>query len=155
MPFYSIDDPEFFDEVTPEALRWTMVIPRKAGMEMATIPIGDGSSGAVGIIQLPPGGTIPRHAHQCKRIEVVLRGSLDVGEGRVVGPGTVMISEPGDYYGPHIAGPDGAITVEIFSSLTSKTDFDDQGDPRMAAIIAMAAAELKNLVPMYLGRAGG
>jgi anti-sigma factor ChrR (cupin superfamily) len=155
MAYFSIDDPDFFDAVTPEELRWAMEIPRKAGMEMATLPIGDGNSGAVGFIQLPPGGAIPRHAHHCSRIEVVLRGSIDTGDGTVVGPGAVMVSEPGEYYGPHTAGPEGAITLEIFGSLTAATDFDDQGDPRMAEIIAMAATELERLLAEQAGPPGG
>jgi hypothetical protein len=40
---------------------------------------------------------------------------MDVGD-RTVGPGSIMFSEPGVMYGPHVAGPEGCTTVEIFST---------------------------------------
>jgi hypothetical protein len=45
----------------------------------------------------------------------VTHGTLDVGD-RILKPGDVMISEPGIAYGPHIAGPEGCTTFEIFSN---------------------------------------
>jgi hypothetical protein len=63
----------------------------------------------------PPGYVLPRHRHASHRLEVVIQGSLEV-DGRVLGPGDVMWSQAGEFYGPHVAGPDGALTVEIFSS---------------------------------------
>ena len=38
-------------------------------------------------------------------------------DGVVLGPGDVMLSRRGEAYGPHIAGPEGFRTVEIFSTL--------------------------------------
>ena len=44
-----------------------------------------------------------------------MRGTLDVGD-RVLKVGDIMISEPNNVYGPHIAGPEGCTTFEIFSN---------------------------------------
>jgi hypothetical protein len=56
------------------------------------------------------------HAHTCERFEVIVRGSLEV-DGRLVGPGHVMTAAPGELYGPHVAGPEGCATAEVFSDL--------------------------------------
>ena len=58
---------------------------------------------------------LPRHGHDCHRFEIVVQGTLDVGE-RVLEVGDVMVTEPNVVYGPHIAGPYGCTTYEIFSN---------------------------------------
>lgn len=64
---------------------------------------------------LPAGYVVPRHTHDCHRLEVIVHGSMTVlDDGRVLGPGDVMISRSGEYYGPHQVGPDGCTTVEFF-----------------------------------------
>lgn len=68
------------------------------------------------MLEMPPGYELPRHAHDCERIEIVVKGSLEV-DGRVLGPGAVLRSGAGDFYGPHVAGPHGCTTVEVFASL--------------------------------------
>jgi hypothetical protein len=63
-----------------------------------------------------PGWVLPRHAHDCHRFEVVVQGTLDVGD-RILKTGDIIVSDPGVAYGPHIAGPEGCTTFEIFSNL--------------------------------------
>ena len=46
----------------------------------------------------------------------MVKGTLDVGDGTVLGPGDAMTARPGEMYGPHVAGPEGCTTVEFFSS---------------------------------------
>lgn len=65
-------------------------------------------------LRMEPGYILPRHAHDCYRMEIVVQGSLDVGD-KILRAGSVMITEPGVLYGPHIAGPEGCTTVEICS----------------------------------------
>jgi hypothetical protein len=36
---------------------------------------------------------------------------------RQLGPGDTMTAGPGEWYGPHVAGPEGCTTVEVFSNL--------------------------------------
>jgi hypothetical protein len=65
------------------------------------------------IVKMAPGHVLSRHCHDCERFEVVVAGSLDVGD-KILGPGDVMVAHAGEFYGPHIAGPEGCIAVEVF-----------------------------------------
>lgn len=81
--------------------------------------LGDESSDdppAVVVLEMPPGYVLFRHAHVCHRFEVIVKGSLSV-DGRVLGPGEVMTARPGEWYGPHVAGPEGCTSVEVFGTL--------------------------------------
>jgi hypothetical protein len=71
---------------------------------------------AVVILDMPPGYVLFRHAHICYRFEVVVKGSLVAGD-RTLRPGDVMTARPGEWYGPHIAGPEGCTTAEVFGTL--------------------------------------
>jgi hypothetical protein len=79
---------------------------------------GDDALGspAVVVLDMPPGYVLFRHAHICHRFEVVVKGSL-TADGKVLGPGDVMTAVPGEFYGPHVAGPEGCTTVEVFGTL--------------------------------------
>jgi anti-sigma factor ChrR (cupin superfamily) len=81
--------------------------------------LGDGDDAeapAVLVLDMPAGYELFRHAHPCHRVEVVVKGSLRAGE-RVLVPGDVMTADPGEWYGPHVAGPEGCTTVEVFTTL--------------------------------------
>jgi hypothetical protein len=65
---------------------------------------------------MPPNYVLSRHAHRAERLEVVVEGTLNVGD-RVLGPGDVMTAGYEEAYGEHIAGPEGCTTVEVFSQL--------------------------------------
>ncbi|HEV2308970.1 MAG TPA: hypothetical protein VGU73_00490 [Acidimicrobiia bacterium] len=77
---------------------------------------GDEDAPAVVLLEMPPHYVLFRHAHVCHRFEVVVRGSLEAG-GRTLRPGDVMTARPGELYGPHVAGPEGCTTAEVFGSL--------------------------------------
>ena len=70
---------------------------------------------AVVVLEMPPGYVLFRHAHICHRFEIVVKGSLHDGV-RTLGPGAVMTADPGEWYGPHTAGPDGCTTAEVFGT---------------------------------------
>src|SRR2546426_12173065 len=74
------------------------------------------ASPAAVMLEMPPNYILFRHAHICHRFEVVVKGTLDA-DGRTLVPGDVMTARPGEMYGPHIAGPDGCTTVEVFGTL--------------------------------------
>lgn len=74
------------------------------------------NSPAVVLLEMPSGYVLFRHAHICHRFEVVVKGSLEAN-GRTLGPGDVMTARPGEWYGPHVAGPDGCTSVEVFGTL--------------------------------------
>jgi hypothetical protein len=71
---------------------------------------------AVVMLEMPPNYVLFRHAHICHRFEVVVKGSLLV-DGRTRRPGDVMTARPGEPYGPHVAGPEGCTTAEVFGTL--------------------------------------
>ena len=82
----------------------------------------DFSVPAAYLLQIPPRHTLFRHGHPCFRFEVVVQGSLEIGDGRVATPGDVFTANPGELYGPHTAGPEGCTTFEVFSSLDAMWD---------------------------------
>jgi hypothetical protein len=113
MAFMSMDDPEFWTngpEELKHLLQW-----RQGGLAYFLLGERQDNPPTVVALRLAPGEVLPRHAHDCYRFEIVVHGMLDVGE-RVLKPGDVMISEPGIAYGPHVAGPEGCTTFEIFSN---------------------------------------
>ncbi len=72
---------------------------------------------AVVIFRAPPGYELPRHSHDCHRLEVLLSGSLTDEHGVGLTAGAVMTADPGEMYGPSMAGSDGYVSAEIFSRL--------------------------------------
>ena len=133
MPYYSHEDPGFWD-IGPESMRWMKVIAEAINVKFARFPLGDPEdedTPFASLLFMPPGYELWRHKHECHRVEVIVKGSLQVGD-RTFGPGDVMTSEPGQAYGPHVAGPDGALTVEIFSTRRGvQFEFDADPDPRV------------------------
>jgi hypothetical protein len=120
MPQFFRKDTEGYWGRYPEHLKDMGQILAESGLTPATLHVMgepcDEAAPAALIFTTPPGGEIPRHAHKCERFEIILEGSLHV-DGMVLGPGDVMIARSGEAYGPHIAGPEGCRTLEIFSTL--------------------------------------
>jgi len=113
MAFISMDEPKFWEHC-PKELEHLV----QGGLTgLAYFLLGDKKDNppTVVTLRMGPNWVLPRHAHDCYRFEIVVQGTLDVGE-RVLKPGDIMISEPGISYGPHIAGPEGCTTFEIFSN---------------------------------------
>jgi hypothetical protein len=115
MTFLAMDDPAFWSRY-PDALEPLVT----SGLGAAYFVLGRSNENAPTVIALrmAPNFVLARHAHDCHRFEVVVQGSLDVGE-RVLKPGDVMFTEPRVAYGPHVAGPDGCITFEFFTNYTA------------------------------------
>ena len=67
------------------------------------------------MVKYPPNYDFPRHSHPSGRMEVIVKGSILAGD-RELGPGSVMTAEKNQMYGPHLVGPEGALTVEIMSA---------------------------------------
>jgi hypothetical protein len=93
-------------------------VTENAPIKLAFFVMGDPEREDVpvaAVLDMQPGDVIGYHAHDCERVEVVVKGTLDVGEGKVLHAGDVMVARPLQFYGPHVAGPDGCVTVEIFA----------------------------------------
>ena len=120
MPQFFRKDSEGYWNRYPDHLKDMGKIMAESGLTPSSLHVmgdpSDENAPAALIFDTPPGGVIPRHAHKCERFEIILEGSLHVDD-MVLGPGDVMVARSGDAYGPHVAGPDGCRTLEIFSTL--------------------------------------
>lgn len=87
------------------------------GLRMSLHLLGpdEPSTGVCLVCQFEPGYIISRHCHPAFRFEIICRGTLEA-EGRVFEAGDVMTADPDELYGPKVAGPDGCLTLEVFSS---------------------------------------
>lgn len=116
MAYYTIEDPAFvgdagpvFDKIRQEG--------SSTGCKVAVTSLSrdasaDPQSGIILWVKMPPNFTTPRHYHDTRRVEIIIQGSLEIGD-RVLRPGDVMITPPGEWYGPYVTGPNGATTAEI------------------------------------------
>ena len=81
-------------------------------------------------IEFEPGFYVAPHQHPTGHIEVILEGSLYIGD-HLEGPGDVRISPPYESYGPLVAGPEGCKCLEIFPDRRAVLPIVD--DPAAAA----------------------
>jgi hypothetical protein len=151
MPNYARDDPGYWQ--VPERFEpITAAVPDARLGYFLMGPDHEDTPTAV-IFEMDPGFIIPRHAHESERFEVIVRGSLDVGD-RILHVGDVMTAREGEFYGPKVAGPEGCTTVEVFSTrrgaeatLYELVDGSQVrrdllvGEPRPDGIVGMAEAE--------------
>lgn len=137
------DDDEYF-KTGPEHLEWSRVGTEAIGMKEANWVLSedptDDEAVLAKVLWMPPGYRLFRHAHDCHRFEIVVKGSIDVGDGKTLKVGDVSVSAPGQYYGPHVAGPEGCLTLEIFSRQVAQYP-DLEGEPQGedAEMLAKAA----------------
>jgi hypothetical protein len=122
MPHFFKKDSEGYWDRYPAHLSDMAQIMASSKLTPATLHVlgdpSDETAPAALIFTMPPNGVVPRHSHSCERFEIILEGSLKVDE-LILGPGDVMIARKGDAYGPHVAGPEGCRTLEVFSTLAA------------------------------------
>jgi hypothetical protein len=121
--YLSTDDPDFWGK-GPEWSADARRLGAMAGYKIRHFVMADSDERpgedaqqppVVALMYMPPGCFMPRHSHASPRLEFILEGSYEC-EGRVLGRGDVMVSGPGETYGPNLVGPDGVLSVEIFST---------------------------------------
>jgi hypothetical protein len=139
MGAHRYDDPDFWS-AGPEALRPLQEVSAEHGLKIVHFLLGPGddeATSAAAVLEMPPGYVLPRHAHDCERFEVIVRGSLRVGDA-THRPGDVLTSAALEMYGPHVAGPEGCTTVEVFGSLrgVGHTIFDTDDGPNQVDYLA-------------------
>ncbi|HSY16087.1 MAG TPA: hypothetical protein VK816_08885 [Jatrophihabitantaceae bacterium] len=89
-----------------------------------------GQAGVVMLaIEFQPGFYVAPHHHRTGHIEIVLEGSLYIGD-HLEGPGDIRVSPPYESYGPLKAGPEGCKCLEIFSDRSAVIPIVD--DPNAA-----------------------
>jgi hypothetical protein len=116
--FFSTSDSDYWNR-WPAHLRGIGELTDAMGLRGTVFVLGDPNdeaAPAAAILKMPPNYVLSRHAHLAERVEVIIEGTLDVGD-RVLGPGDVMTATIEEPYGDHVAGPNGCTTVEIFSAL--------------------------------------
>jgi quercetin dioxygenase-like cupin family protein len=77
------------------------------------------------VVELVPGAVVPEHHHESEQLGMVITGEMHFtldGETRVLGPGGTWRILSGRPHGV-VAGPDGAVVLDIFSPVRS--DWDD------------------------------
>jgi quercetin dioxygenase-like cupin family protein len=97
-------------EIEPQRI-WDGVVGRTVHGERVTLSY----------VELDPGVTVPEHSHENEQLGMVLTGSLRFtvgGDTREVGPREAWCITANV---PHsvVAGPDGAVLVEVFSPVRS------------------------------------
>jgi quercetin dioxygenase-like cupin family protein len=91
-----------------------------------------GANASLALIELEPGAVVPGHEHPNEQLGMCITGSIEFtvdGERRVLGPGGTWRIPSGR---PHdaVAGPDGAVVIDIFSPI--RADWGDlpRSEPR-------------------------
>jgi hypothetical protein len=147
--FLRIDDPAHaadltdFPEYDPDSSEGrTLRVGDALNMGGSRHPLGDDDEDASATFAIFPANLVlPRHAHAAARMEVVVRGSVKINAtGEELVPGMVMITGPGEFYGPHTMGPEGCLSVEFFSRRDGQEPYTEDGRP-----FADVLAELNDL----------
>jgi quercetin dioxygenase-like cupin family protein len=98
----------------------------------ARVIVGDNASLAV--VELAPGAIVPEHRHEHEQLGLCIEGSITFtvdGNRRELGPGgtwRITSNLPHDA----VAGPDGAVVVDIFSPVRADWDSLPRSTPRSA-----------------------
>jgi quercetin dioxygenase-like cupin family protein len=94
----------------------------------------EGERITLAIVELAPNAVVPEHRHAAEQLGMVIRGQMHFtvdGETRDLGPGgtwRILGDRPHDV----VAGPDGAVVIDVFTPIRS--DWADR------AIVAPAPA---------------
>jgi quercetin dioxygenase-like cupin family protein len=98
----------------------------------ARVIVGDNASLAV--VTLEPGAIVPEHRHVHEQLGICLEGSITFtidGESRALGPGGTW-RVPSDRPHDAVAGPDGAVVIDIFSPVRADWAALPRSAPRPA-----------------------
>jgi hypothetical protein len=92
--------------------------PRTDGIVATSFVVGDANDVEAPLVMrvyFPPGCRIEAHTHECDYAEVILDGSQQVGR-TWHRAGDVRVAKAGMFYGPLVAGPEGATVLVIFGT---------------------------------------
>src|SRR5438045_1690818 len=99
MPNYTPDDPEYWQ--LPEGYAEALAASGVRDIRLSHFFLGPDTADTpkIVVLDMEPGFVLPRHAHGCERFEVIVRGSLWLGEQELPA-GTIMTARAGEFYGP-------------------------------------------------------
>ena len=93
-----------------------------------------GTTRASPLVELAPGAIVPEHRHEHEQLGMCIEGSITFtidGERRALGPGGTW-RIPSNLPHDAVAGPEGAIVVDIFSPVRADWDALPRSAPRAA-----------------------
>ena len=115
MPVVNLDDPNFIGPLLEWTRRGAEVGTRVQSVVFSEDPT-DKSAPCALFVKAEPNHSFRHHAHPTWRLEVIIKGSVQVGD-KLLKPGDIMFSKPGEFYGPHRSGPEGHLAVEFFGRM--------------------------------------
>lgn len=83
-----------------------------------------GRNASLAVVELTPGAVVPEHRHEHEQLGLCIEGSITFtidGVQRELGPGGTWRIHP-DLPHDAVAGPDGAVVVDIFSPVRADWD---------------------------------
>jgi unsaturated pyranuronate lyase len=93
-----------------------------------------GENASLAVVELAPRAVVPEHRHEHEQLGLCIEGSITFtidGERRELGPGGTWRITSNLAHGA-VAGPDGAIVVDIFSPVRADWDALPRSMPRSA-----------------------
>jgi anti-sigma factor ChrR (cupin superfamily) len=86
--------------VDPDTRKWhSLASSGYPGTEMKVLHVDDEGHSVHFLFSMKAGTGFPRHLHVCRAIVYTLEGEWDYEEGHM-GPGSLVIEEPGSYHTP-------------------------------------------------------
>jgi anti-sigma factor ChrR (cupin superfamily) len=129
MTYHRLISQDYFDEMTHPSLRWVQDVAKSSGKHCGAIRMSDDADDRMPVTQMKvlwPGAVVPRHANDCYVVEVVVIGSISLDGGEVLTVGDVMVAKPGEYHGPRVAGPDGALVAAFYTDINAAVTFSEE-----------------------------
>jgi unsaturated pyranuronate lyase len=91
-----------------------------------------GNNASLAVVELAPGGIVPAHQHEHEQMGLCIEGSITFtidGERRTLGPGGTW-RIPSNLLHDAVAGPEGAVVVDIFAPPRADWDALPRSMPR-------------------------
>jgi hypothetical protein len=91
VPIYNAAECDVLEAMTTAGFEFAREVAYAEGIDLGLAVLGDQAEGppAVIVLQLPPGHVLERHAHDSYRVEIVVKGSVILPDGRELLPGDV------------------------------------------------------------------
>jgi hypothetical protein len=144
MKVFKVDDDSFWDQAPPD-LRYALLGARAMKQDLAIHLFGDPDETGpttIEFLRMPAGYVLPRHSHRTHRFEIVISGSVSIAD-QTLRSGDAFVTAPGEEYGPLTTGPEGCLSVELFSSpagVDANFNMDTVDEERMALLVAAGEA---------------
>ena len=92
-----------------------------------------GNNASLALVELGPGAIVPEHRHEHEQLGMCIEGAITFtidGERRPLGPGGTWRASPSNLPHDAVAGPEGAVVVDIFSPVRADWDALPRSEPR-------------------------